>query len=153
MNENRMSEIIEASVNSLKSIVSGDTIIGDPIKTDNGTTVIPVSKMTIGCVTGGLDYAGKNQPKEKKNNFGGGGGTGLSVTPVCFIIIHNDGKVEILNITDSVRTGPDPVGDVVGLIEKSPELVAKFRDAFSKKNTADDIFDDFFDDVNEEAEL
>ncbi|MBE6562123.1 MAG: sporulation protein YtfJ [Ruminococcaceae bacterium] len=135
MNENRMSEIIEASVNSLKSMVSGDTVIGEPINTDNGTTVIPVSKMSIGCLTGGIDYAGKNQPKEKKNNFGGGGGTGLSVVPVCFVVIHTDGRVEILNVK-STKTGPDPVGDVVGLIERSPELIAKFRDAFGKKDEA-----------------
>jgi sporulation protein YtfJ len=132
MNENRMSEIIEASVNSMKTMVSGDTVIGEPIVSDNGTTVIPVSKMSIGCLTGGIDYAGKNQPKENKNNFGGGGGTGLSVVPVCFIVIHTDGRVEILNV-GSTKTGPDPVGDVVGLIEKSPELIAKFRDAFGKK--------------------
>ena len=144
MNENRMSEIIEASVNSLKSMVSGDTVIGEPIVSDNGTTVIPVSKMSIGCLTGGIDYAGKNQPKEKKNNFGGGGGTGLSVVPVCFIVIHTDGRVEILNVK-STKTGPDPVGDVVGLIEKSPELIAKFRDVFGKKEEApaeDEVFGD-----------
>lgn len=137
MNENRMSEIIESSVNSLKSMVGADTIIGEPIRSDNGTTVIPVSKMSIGCITGGLDYAGKNQPKDNKNNFGGGGGTGLSMTPVCFIVIHADGKVEILNITDAARTGPNPVGDVVGLIERSPEIVSKFKEVFSKKEEID----------------
>ncbi len=137
MNENRMSEIIESSVNSLKSMVGADTIIGDPIRSDNGTTVIPVSKMSIGCITGGLDYAGKNQPKDNKNNFGGGGGTGLSMTPVCFIVIHTDGKVEILNITDAARIGANPVGDVVGLIERSPEIVAKFKEVFSKKEEID----------------
>ncbi len=140
MNENRMSEIIEASVNSLKSVVSADTVIGEPITTDNGTTVIPVSKMSIGCVTGGIDYAGKNQAADKKNNFGGGGGTGLSVVPVCFIVIHADGRVENLSIRDS-KSGPDPVGDVVGLIERSPELISKLRDAFGKKTEDASDFD------------
>ncbi len=137
MNENKMSEIIEASVNSLKSMVSGDTVIGEAITSDNGTTVIPVSKMTIGCLSGGIDYAGKNQAAENKNNFGGGGGTGLSVVPVCFVVIHTNGNVEILNIKDA-KSGPDPVGDVVGLIERSPELITKFREAFGKKPAAEE---------------
>lgn len=131
MNDNKMSEIIEASVNSLKSMAGADTIIGDAIKADDGTTIIPVSKLSIGFVSGGVDYTGKNP--DKKNNFGGGGGTGMSLTPVCFIVLHTDGKVEMLSVNEQMRNYPDPVGDVVNLIEKSPELISKLKDAFGSK--------------------
>lgn len=131
MNDNKMSEIIEASISSLKSMAGADTIIGEAIKADDGTTIIPVSKLSVGFVTGGVDYTGKNA--DKKNNFGGGGGTGLSLTPVCFIVLHTDGKVEMLNVNEQMRNYPDPVGDVVNLIEKSPDLISKLKDAFGSK--------------------
>ena len=132
MNDNRMSEMIEASLNSLKSVAGGDTIIGTPINTDSGTTIIPVSKLSLGYVTGGIDYASKVEKADK--NFGGGGGSGVSVTPICFIVISKDGRVELLNVGEDKI--PDPIGDVVGLVERSPELIGKLKTAFrrNKKN-------------------
>lgn len=130
MNDNKMSEIMETSINNLKAVMGADTIIGEPIKTDSGTVIIPVSKLSVGFVSGGLDYAGK--VAEKKNNFGGGGGTGLTMTPVCFLVVGADGNVEVLNINAPVREHPDPVSDIVGLVEKSPELISKLKEAFSK---------------------
>ncbi len=129
MSENKMAEIIEASVNSLKSIAGADTIIGAPINTPSGTTVIPVSKLSLGYVTGGVDYASKSDKPDK--NFGGGGGTGVSMTPICFLVIDKDGKVEILNVGEERFS--DPIGDVVGLVERSPELISKIKSAFGKK--------------------
>ena len=132
MNSNRMSEIIEASVNSLKSIAGADTIVGQPIDAGNGTSIIPVSKLSLGYVTGGVDYAGKNA-KDEKNNFGGGGGTGITMNPVCFLVIKQDGSVELLSVGETNKT-PDPIGDVIGLVERSPDLIERLKGVFSKKN-------------------
>ena len=129
MSENKMSEIIEASVNSLKSIAGADTIIGAPINTPSGTTVIPVSKLSLGYVTGGIDYVSKSDKPDK--NFGGGGGTGISMTPICFLVIDKEGKVEILNVGEEKYS--DPIGDVVGLVERSPEIISKIKSAVGKK--------------------
>lgn len=134
MSENKMSEIIEASVNSLKSIAGADTIIGAPINTPSGTTVIPVSKLSLGYVTGGIDYVSKSEKPDK--NFGGGGGTGISMTPICFLVIDREGKVEILNVGEEKYS--DPIGDVVGLVERSPELISKIKSAFGKKKKEDE---------------
>ena len=134
MSENKMSEIIEASVNSLKSIAGADTIIGAPINTPSGTTVIPVSKLSLGYVTGGIDYVSKSEKPDK--NFGGGGGTGISMTPICFLVIDREGKVEILNVGEEKYS--DPIGDVVGLVERSPELISKIKSALGKKKKEDE---------------
>ena len=135
MSDNRMGEMIEASLNSLKSVAGGDTIIGTPISTATGTTIIPVSKLSLGYVTGGLDYASKQEKADK--NFGGGGGSGVSVSPVCFIVIDKEGKVELLNVGD--EKSPDPIGDVVGLVERSPELIGKLKTAFKRNKKSKDI--------------
>lgn len=83
MAETKISDIIQKSLEEIKSIVDANTIIGEMIQTQNGTTILPVSKVSVGLASGGLDYLGKNAKETKAGqmNFGGGGGTGLTVMP------------------------------------------------------------------------
>ncbi len=131
MSENKMSEIIRASVEGLKSSFDANTIIGEAITTANGTVVIPVSKLSVGFASGGIDYMGKKAAVTSSNNFGGGGGSGLSVVPVAFLIISPTGSVELLNINDT-KEPADPVSQIINAIERSPELIEKFKEVFSK---------------------
>ena len=131
MSENKMSEIIRASVEGLKSSFDANTIIGEAITTANGTVVIPVSKLSVGFASGGIDYMGKKAAVTSSNNFGGGGGSGLSVVPVAFMIISPTGSVELLNINDT-KEPADPVSQIINAIERSPELIEKFKEVFSK---------------------
>lgn len=136
MAENKQSEIIKTSLDSIKTMLDANTVVGEPIVTPSGTTLIPISKITVGYASGGLDYLKKDTPvqngKPVYNNFGGGGGTGLTVSPVAFITIDADGKTDILNINAPV-TAEDTVSRVISLIENSPSLVEKLKAAFSKK--------------------
>ncbi len=133
MSENKMTEIIRASIDSIKSSFDANTVTGDPITTANGTVIIPVSKLSVGFATGGVDYLGKNATNNSKNNFGGGGGTGVTVTPVAFIVVAPNGNVEMLNIANPVREPQDPVTQIINAIERSPELIEKLKAVFSKK--------------------
>lgn len=133
MSDNKMAEMIRASIEGIKSSFDANTVTGTPINTANGTVIIPVSKLSVGFVSGGLDYLGKNGAKENPaNNFGGGGGTGASVTPVAFIVVKPDGNVQMLNISEKPEP-TDTVSQVIGAIERSPELIEKLRDIFKKK--------------------
>ena len=71
---NKLDEIIRTSLDSIRSMIDSNTVIGDPITTQNGTLVIPVSKVFVGFASGGLDYRGKNTADSASNKFGGGGG-------------------------------------------------------------------------------
>ncbi len=139
MNENnKLNDIIKTSLDSIRAMVDSNTVIGNPITTDNGTTIIPVSKVFVGFASGGLDYAGKhasaqNAPKPNTNNFGGGGGTGLTVAPVAFLVIDADGDVQLLNVNEPTKQANDPVSQVIGLLERSPELIEKLKVLFAKK--------------------
>ena len=126
-----MSEIIRASEEGHKSSFDANTIIGEAITTANGTVVIPVSKLSVGFASGGIDYMGKKAAVTSSNNFGGGGGSGLSVVPVAFLIISPTGSVELLNINDT-KEPADPVSQIINAIERSPELIEKFKEVFSK---------------------
>ena len=133
MAENKLGEIISTSLAEIKKVVEANTIIGEPINTPSGTVIIPVSKVSMGFASGGVDFNEKEQTSSKKPlTFSGGGGTGVTVTPVAFIVVGSDGKVTMLNVNNPPQA-PDYIGSVTGLIEKSPDIVAKIKDIFKKE--------------------
>ena len=136
MEVNKLKDMINASLENIRSMLDANTIIGDPIVTGAGTTLIPISKITVGYVSGGIDYKKKSDDKENKsapNNFGGGGGTGITVSPVAFIVIDPEGKAEMLNV-GAPAAPTDTASQVIGLVERSPELIEKIKGAFKKKS-------------------
>jgi sporulation protein YtfJ len=118
-----MNDIIKATVDSIRAITDMDTVIGGAINTPQGVTVIPISKVTMGIATGGVDLGGKKFSGAQ--SFGGGGGTGLSITPLAFLAIGRDAEVRLVHLNES---GTD-VERVVGLIEKSPDIIEKIKGA------------------------
>ena len=128
MEQSKQSEIIRAALDNVRSMVDANTVTGTPITTDSGTVIIPISKVFVGIATGGIDYFGKQTTSTQ--NFGGGGGTGVTVSPVGFLVVTPDGKVDLLNINYEPK---DPLSQIVGFIENSPELIQKFKDLINGK--------------------
>ena len=128
---NKLKEIIQASLESIRTVVDANTVIGDPIQTPQGTTIIPVSKVSVGFASGGLDYDGKEAAPGKASNFGGGGGTGMSVSPVGFLIVDKDGGVTMLNVGE--EGGDNKLGQIADFIERTPGMIAKVKAFFSRK--------------------
>lgn len=137
-NENKIQDIIQTSLENIRSMVDANTVIGNPINTESGTTIIPISKISMGFASGGLDFNGKTAETVKDNhakNFGGGGGTGLSISPVGFLIVNKDGKVDMLNT--GVAESKDLLEQIANLLERSPDIVEKFKAVFQKKSAAE----------------
>ena len=136
MSENKLNDIIQTSLDSIRSMVDSNTVIGSPITTANGTLVIPVSKVFVGFASGGVDYLGKNvqSTSHTVNNFGGGGGTGLTVSPVAFLVVSPHGDVQLLNVNEPTSDRADPISQIVGLLDRSPELIEKLKSVFAKKS-------------------
>ena len=136
MAENKQSEIIRTALENIKTMLDANTIIGDPITTPQGATIIPVSKISVGYVSGGLDYLKKDTPVQNGhpvyNNFGGGGGAGVSLSPIAFIVIDSEGHTELLNV-NAPAAPEDTVSRVISLIDRSPEIIERLRGIFSKK--------------------
>ena len=131
--DNKLEDMIATSLESLRTLVDSDTIVGKPISTDVGTTIIPISKISMGYTTGGLEYYGKNTPQ--KQSFGGGGGTGMTISPVCFLVVSADGNVNVLSMGQGAPA-PDPVEQIASAVERAPELIEKVKAIFKKKETA-----------------
>ena len=131
--ENKLQEVVQATLAQIKNMIDADTVIGSPIETAPGTTIIPVSKVCVGFATGGVDYNDKTGGAQgKPQNFGAGGGTGITVQPIGLICISKEGRTEFINI--GVKTPTDPIEQVVDIIDRSPEIIAKFKTLFAKKN-------------------
>lgn len=126
-NEMPLKQVIDATLENLKNIMSTDTVIGEPITVLDETVIIPVSKVSVGFTSGGVDFDGK---KTDNKHFGGGNGAGISVNPIAFLVVTKNG-VELLNINKNAaaNTLADTVSDFVN---KSPELIAKLKETFKK---------------------
>ena len=133
--ENKLQEIIHTSLQNIASMIDANTIIGNPIETAQGTVIIPVSKVSMGFATGGLDYNGKNEPTDKAQNFGAGGGTGLTINPIGFLVVAPNGSVDMINV--GMRNPSDPIEQVADLLERSPEIIAKIKSLFDKTPDAE----------------
>ena len=128
--ENKIPEIIRSSMENIRSMVDANTIIGDPVPATGGTVIIPISKVSVGIATGGVDYNAKKDVQLRPQNFGGGGGTGLTVVPVGFLVIDKRGDVEFINVGQKGK--PDPVDQIADFVERTPDIIAKIKDLFAK---------------------
>ena len=116
-----INDVLGLTMERLKQMVDVNTVVGTPITTPDGVTVIPISRVSMGFASGGSDFSPKNLPANKGNCFGGGSGAGVTITPVSFLIIHGD-NVRIIN------ANPVPDGVVEKAINMVPEIVDKVSD-------------------------
>ncbi len=133
--ENRIPEIIRSSMENIRSMFDANKIIGDPINTPQGTTIIPISKISMGIAASGFDYNPKKEAQPRPQNFGGGGGTGITVNPVGFLVVDKDGDVDFIPVSQKGK--PDPVDQIADLVERAPDIIAKIKDIFSKETPSE----------------
>ena len=130
-NKTQVSELLGISMEKVKEMADINAIIGDPIKLEDGTTIIPISKVTYGFASGGSDLPSKYD----KDLFGGGAGAGVSIKPEGFLVIAPDGTARMVGMD----SGSDPISNVLnnmpGIIEKVQGFISK------KKGGSDDTAD------------
>lgn len=127
-NENRFDSMFKTSFENIKGMLDSNTVVGNPISLSNGTTIIPISKLSVGFATGGLDTGA--QPK-KANKFGGGGGSGMSISPVGFLVVDKNGKTDF--VSTEGKSAIDPVEQACDLLDRSPEIIQKIKNIFDNK--------------------
>lgn len=110
---------MDTTMDKLRAMVDADTVIGTPLTAGN-ITLFPVSKVAFGLATGGSDFPSKTTP----GLFGGGGGAGVTITPIAFIAVNGD-NIRMLPISNEVTA-------VDRAISMAPELIDKVKGLFSK---------------------
>ena len=126
MNNHPINDMLNVTMQKLRELADANTIIGTPIETGSGVTILPISKVSMGFGTGGSDFATKNQKSDAENAFGGGGGAGVSVIPMGFLII-NGTDVRVLPVDEPAST------TLERLVEMIPQLVDKAASMIDKK--------------------
>ena len=128
--ENKLQEVVQSTLAQIRNMIDADTVVGTPIITEGGVTIIPISKVAMGFATGGLDFNDKAGGEHgKPQNFGAGGGTGISVQPIGMLCISKEGRIELINI--GAKNPRDPMEQIIDIIERSPEIIAKIKAVFA----------------------
>ena len=100
-----INDLLGISMEKVKEMADVNAIIGQPMKLEDGTSVIPVSKVSYGFASGGSDLPSKYD----KDLFGGGAGAGVSIKPEGFLVISPDGTARMVPIEPS----SDPIANVL----------------------------------------
>lgn len=124
MSENQLNGFLGVTMDKIKEMVDVNTVIGDPIPTQDGTTVIPISRVSYGFASGGTDLPSKAQPN--KGLFAGGSGAGITVTPIAFLAVKN-GSVRILQIEPYFSPVDRALEKIPDVMDKLNALVQNFR--------------------------
>ncbi len=117
-----LNDMMRTAMEKVREMVDTNTIVGQPITTPDGVTLIPISKVSFGFGGGGGDY-GKTTPKE---NFGGGSAAGVKIDPVAFLVIK-DGTTRVLPVA------VPPVNTMDRIVEMTPDILDKVEKFFDKK--------------------
>lgn len=123
------------SLSKLKQMIDVNTIVGECINTSDGTTIIPLSKVTFGFGAGGSEFNVKPTDKSKDQAmFGGGCGGGVTVNPVAFLVVRDD-NIRLLPVSGNTTTADKIIDLVPEVLGKLNKYIKEFR---SKKKDEDD---------------
>ena len=122
MAEHPIQGLMNVTMDKIRQMADSNTIIGKPIQTEDGTTILPVSKVSFGFASAGTDFDGKNAAN--KDLFGGGAGAGVNIQPVAFLVIK-DGCVRTIQLTDGSNSIDRAINMLPELVDKLAALVKK----------------------------
>ena len=113
--------LMRSTLDEVRSMVDANTIVGTPITTVDGVTLIPISRVNIGFATGGGSYG-----KADADRFAGGGGAGVKIEPVAFLTVR-DGVARMLPVAAA------PLNTVDRIVDAAPDIVSRVENFFDKK--------------------
>ena len=117
--------MLESTIQKIKEMIDVNSVIGEPITTPDGVTIIPVSKVSVVFGGAGSDFT-KGKAPAGETPFGGGVGAGVKVTPICFLIVK-DGNVRMLPVAQAANTTADR------LVEMIPDTLDKITSFIDSK--------------------
>ena len=115
--------LMKTAMESLKTMVDVNTILGDPVETPDGAVIVPVSRVSFGFAAGGSEFVGANpKSSEAKHPFGGGSGAGISLNPVAFLVVSRE-NVRLLPVNQNaiydrlIDAVPQFIDQIQGMVQ------------------------------------
>ena len=128
MENNKLDSLMRSTLEKIHEMADTNTIVGEPITTPDGVTLIPISKISVGFGGGGTDYGKAAADK----NFGGGSGAGVKIDPVAFLVIK-DGITRVMPVT------APPTSTMERVVEMVPEIMDKVEKYIDKKQAKETL--------------
>ena len=125
--------MLENTITRIREMLDANTVVGTPITTPDGVTIIPVSKISVGFGCGGSDFVSKNNNRHE-NPFGGGAGGGVKVSPVAFLVVK-EGSVRMIPMAEPANTTVDRV---VEMIPDTLDKICAFLDSKKAKTETEE---------------
>ena len=146
-NNHPLQGLMYSSMQSIKEMIDVNTIVGDAVETNDGTIIIPISKVGVGFAVGGTDYkpfrATKNEMVgNDKSNFGGGTGAGVSINPVAFMVVGN-GQIRLIPVSPEANTYDKLLDFIPEAIDRVTASVKKLRNKDDAETSPDKPEDTF----------
>lgn len=131
MNEHPIQGLMTTAMENLKDMIEVNTIIGEPVESQDGTIIIPVSKVGFGFAAGGSEFNSSSGGQDDSENsslpFGGGSGGGVSITPVAFLIMGKNG-VKMVHLDQQTHIYEK-------IIDSAPQAVEKIQQILKESNS------------------
>ena len=125
MDKNPIGELMQNTMENVKNILKVDTVVGDPIYTPDGITLVPISRISVGFGGGGIELNSKKSPDARP--YGGGNATGVKIDPIGFLVIK-EGNIRMINIMPPANTTLDRIIDLV------PQVIDRVDSFINKQN-------------------
>lgn len=128
-NNHPIDSLMRSTMENIREMIDVNTIIGNPIHTEDGTFILPISKVSFGFASGGSEIPTKsNKDIAPDYPFGGGSGAGVSVKPVGFLVVKN---ADVRFVSLDHETSYDRIIDAI------PQLIATLKNTFKKSKPED----------------
>lgn len=130
MDEHPIQSLIKTSMESIKEMVDVNTIVGDAVETQDGSVIIPVSRVCFGFAAGGSEFDAKSSKENDKSDkqklpFGGGSGAGVSVQPMAFMVV-GQGQIRLLPVSQNTT--------IERIIDIAPQIIDQINNILKRNN-------------------
>ncbi len=126
-NNNPIGELMQATMDNVRDMLKVDTVVGNPIYTPDGITLVPISRVSVGFGGGGVEFGAKKLGGERP--YGGGNATGVKIDPIGFLVIK-EGVIRMINVT------PPASNTIDRLIDMVPQVMDKVDSFIEKQKNA-----------------
>ena len=141
MNEHPIDNLMSSAMSNIKEMVDVNTIVGNPVTIPDGTTIIPISKVSFGFAAGGSEFS---NGQEKQLPFGGGSGAGVTINPVGFLVASS-GQVKFISVGQPTATDklvdymPEAIDKIQGMFGKTEKKEKKYKGANGAVYVSEDL--------------
>ncbi|MEG1256368.1 GerW family sporulation protein [Clostridium sp.] len=120
MDSHPIENLMKSTMENIKDMIDVDTVIGNPITSPDGTTIIPISKVSFGFASGGSEFKNTSVDSSNRHPFAGGSGAGISLKPVGFLVC-NGNNIRFLSVNES-----NPYDRLLDVVPQAIDMISEF---------------------------